>query len=31
VIFFVLPILTIFLVNSQGFMSILTGSPAGAP
>jgi len=31
VIFFMLPILTIFLVNSQGFMSILTGSPAGAP
>lgn len=31
VIFFVLPILAIFLVNSQGFMSILTGSPAVAP
>lgn len=31
VIFFLLPILAIFLVNSQGFMSILTGSPAVAP
>jgi len=31
VIFFVLPILAIFLVNSQGFMSIITGSPAAAP
>ncbi len=31
VIFFLLPILAIFLVNSQGFMSLLTSSPAGAP
>ena len=31
IIFFVLPILTLFLVNSQGFMSILTGSPVGTP
>ncbi len=31
VIFFVLPILAIFLVNSLGFMSILTGSKTVAP